>query len=111
MVSVPGDEAVSPSQGGRVQLKDGGDVVALRHGHQGIGHLLRGPPAPPRRVLLGVQLRREPPERQDRPCRATPTAPNTLRVQTGLWTSELGCRTPGTLTAAALANHSLLPLV
>lgn len=57
--AVPGDQAVASAEGGGVQLEDGGDVVALGHGHQGVHHLLLGVAQPAAGgVLVGVRLRR-----------------------------------------------------
>lgn len=39
---VPGDEGVSSSEGGGIQLKYGGDVIAIRDGHEGVQDLLVG---------------------------------------------------------------------
>lgn len=56
-VCVPGHQGVPPSQSGRVQLKNGGDVIAFRDRHQGIHDLLLGVPEAGAEVdLLRVQL-------------------------------------------------------
>lgn len=56
---IPGDQAVAAAEGGGVQLEDGGDVVALGHGHQRVHHLLLGVAQPAAGgVLVGVRLGR-----------------------------------------------------
>lgn len=42
---VPRDEGIRLLQRGGVQLKEGGDVVPVRHGHQPVLDLLPGIPA------------------------------------------------------------------
>lgn len=71
--TVPRHKAVTSAQSGGVELENGGDVAALGHGDQGVQHLLLGVPQPaPRRVLIGVRLRRESrPSRTPRAGRVT----------------------------------------
>lgn len=58
--TIPWDEAVTSTESGGVQLKNGGNVIAFGHGHQGVHHLFLGISQPASRgVLVRVHLRRK----------------------------------------------------
>lgn len=58
--TLPWDKAITSTESSGVQLKNGGDVIALRHRDQGVHHLFLGISQPASRgVLIRVHLRRK----------------------------------------------------
>lgn len=57
---LPWNKAITSTESGGVQLKNGGDVIAFRHRDQGVHHLVLGISQPASRgVLIRVHLRRK----------------------------------------------------
>lgn len=58
--TLPWDKAITSTESGGVQLKNGGDVIALRHRDQGVHHLFLGISQPASRgILIRIHLRRK----------------------------------------------------
>lgn len=57
---IPGHHGVTTSQRGRIQLKDGGDIHAIRNWHQSVHDFLLGSSqTTPQRFIICIQLQQE----------------------------------------------------